>query len=144
MVHCPSAFCRSASVLPSYTLIGLSCSVCCWSTVGLSGLRIGALGNVATVAVLAALLGVVDPALKSLLSLQMPPALQGRAWGVLAVLQGVGSVVGGSVGGVLLKSSLYMPPLFMALPFSSMYRATWRAAARARPRRPPRRGRGWL
>jgi hypothetical protein len=42
-------------------------------------LRIGAPGNVATVAVLAALLGVVDPALKSLLSLQKPPALQGRA-----------------------------------------------------------------
>jgi hypothetical protein len=76
---------------------------------GLSGLPVGALGNVAAVAVLAALLGVADPAFKSLASLQMPPALQGRAWGVLAVLQGVGSVVGGSVGGVLFKSSPTSP-----------------------------------
>jgi hypothetical protein len=76
---------------------------------GLAGLSVGALGNVAAVAVLAALLGVADPAFKSLASLQMPPALQGRAWGVLAVLQGVGSVVGGSVGGVMFKSSAASP-----------------------------------
>mmetsp|Transcript_11234 Transcript_11234/g.18329 ORF Transcript_11234/g.18329 Transcript_11234/m.18329 type:complete len:454 (+) Transcript_11234:457-1818(+) len=71
--------------------------------------------HVPLVVALAFFLGIGESSLKSLATLQMPRYLQGRTWGVLSSLQGLGVIIGSSGGGLLFRKESSSPFLFNAV-----------------------------